>query len=216
LLIIDFNGGQLVELERLRFTGGASGRGIQHIGTTLRMTECTVSGSTIVHDAGGGIAVRELSTAELTRCTIRDNHATDIGGNGGGIWTRGITTLTDCLVEDNTAQVAGGGLYIVEGTTTLTGNTQVRGNHAVVNTSSTGGGIYVNGGTLEIAETCRVTGNETLQAGLGGGIFNAAGPDAVTLLGTATPSPIVVNNCHENCVGPGMPNCAAAPVSCPP
>ena len=217
LLIIDFSpGDDLVVLERLRFIGGASGRGIQHGGTTLRMTECTVSGSTSVNEAGGGIVVRELSTAELTRCTIRDNHATDINGSGGGIWTRGTTTLTDCLVEANTAQVAGGGLYIVEGTTTLTGSTQVRGNHAVVNTSSAGGGIYVSGGTLEIAETCRVTDNETLQAGQGGGIFNAAAADAVTLQGTATSSPIVVNNCHENCVGPGMPNCAAMPVSCPP
>jgi hypothetical protein len=33
----------------------------------------------------------------------------------------------------------------------------------------------------------------------------------VTLDG-ADPSPIVVNNCHENCVN--VPECAAEPVSC--
>ena len=66
-------------------------------------------------------------------------------------------------------------------------------------------------GTLDIAETCRVTEN-TSPSNQGGGIRSVA--SAVILRG-ANPSPIVVNNCHENCTG-DVPKCAAAPVSCPP
>jgi hypothetical protein len=46
--------------------------------------------------------------------------------------------------------------------------------------------------------------------GSGGGIRRSGG--TVTLRG-ANPSPIVVNNCHENCAG-NVPRCAATPVSC--
>jgi hypothetical protein len=119
----------------------------------------------------------------------------------------GSTTLTDCLVEANRAGDWGGGIYLSGGTTTLAGSTEVRGNQA-----DEGGGIFVAGGVLVIAETGRVTDNTAAAVGDGGGIDNVGG--TVTLQGAA-PSPIVVNNCHDNCVGT-VPKCAAEPVSCPP
>ena len=202
-----------VVLERLRITGGSSATasGISHGGTTLRMTECTVSGNTSVDSAGGGILVGTVSTLVMTRCTVRDNRATSLTGigTGGGIHAAGTTTLTDCLIEANEAANSGGGLFVIGGTTTLRGSTQVRENYAGL-----GGGIAVAAGTnaagtLVIAETCRVTEN-IAGKGFGGGIRRFAG--TVTLQG-ATPSPIVVNNCHENCVGT-VPKCATEPVSC--
>lgn len=198
----------LVELERLRVTDGSE-RGIRHDGTALRMTECTVSGNTIVDQVSGGIGVGG-GTLEMLRCTVRDNHATGSTTSfGGGIYTVGTTTLTDCLVEDNRAGVDGGGLYVSinAGTCTLAGSTQVRDNAATF-----GGGIYLGIGTLVIAETCRVTEN-TASPSQGGGIYSVPG-STVTLQG-ADPSSIVVNNCRENCFG-SVPNCAATPVSCPP
>jgi hypothetical protein len=202
-----------VVLERLRITGGnsATASGIRHGGTSLRMTECTVSGNTSVDSSGGGILVGTVSTLVMTRCTVRDNRATSQTGvgTGGGIHAAGTTTLTDCLIEANEAANSGGGLFVIGGTTTLRGSTQVRENYAGL-----GGGIAVAAGTnaagtLVIAETCRVTEN-IAGKGFGGGIRRFAG--TVTLQG-ATPSSIVVNNCHENCVGT-VPKCAAAPVSC--
>jgi predicted outer membrane repeat protein len=109
------------------------------------------------------------------------------------------------VVEGNEATGEGGGLFVTVARTTLLGTTLVRGN-----TADFGGGISVNAGTLVIAETCRVTEN-TASVNNGGGIRNDAG--AVSLQG-ANPSPIVVNNCHENCVGV-VAKCVAAPVSCP-
>jgi hypothetical protein len=192
-----------VELERLRLTDGntASGAGILHLGPTLRLTECTVSGN-IANGSGGGIVAG--GHLELTRCTVRDNHA-GTSGQGGGILTSGTATLTDCLVADNRARF-GGGLSAEDATITLAGSTQVRDNAA-----DFGGGIFILASTLLIAETCRVTEN-TAPPDQGGGIRNNSG--TVTLAG-ADPSPIVVNNCRENCVGT-VPTCALTPVSCPP
>jgi hypothetical protein len=69
------------------------------------------------------------------------------------------------------------------------------------------GGIYVQfDGTLIIAETCRVTRN-TAPSGNGGGILNGSG---TVILQGADPSPIVVNNCQENCAGTLVPNCSTA------
>ena len=203
-----------VALERLRLTGGNlsnTGAGIGHFGTTLRMTECTVSGNTTADYSGGGIVVGTYtSMLEMLRCTIRANQATGDFASGAGIHTIGTSTLTDCLVEDNRAAGSGGGLWVNNGLTTLAGSTQVRGNVAGTSPFSGGGGIVVNGGTLVIAETCRVTENSA-PATFGGGIRNFA---TVRLEG-ADPSPIVVNNCSENCVN--VPKCSTTPpVSCPP
>jgi hypothetical protein len=199
-----------VELERLRITDGfaTSGAGILlDLNSTLRMTECTVSGNTC-NGPGGGIGT--LGTLEMTRCTVRDNHAIGTTGHGGGIHVSGPTTLSDCLIADNHATDEGGGLHITSGSTmpkaVLTGSTQVRDNVAQF-----GAGIIVYS-ELVIAETCRVTENRASAPGNGGGINSS--PGMVTLQG-ANPSPIVVDNCHENCAG-NVPGCADTPVSCPP
>jgi hypothetical protein len=126
----------------------------------------------------------------------------------GGV--HGTPPLTDCLIENNSADNTCGGIRVNGGTTTLLGATTVPGDHADANSLSGGGGIQVNVGTLSIAETCRVTRN-TAATGRWGA--SATAPAMVTLQGAAMPSPIVVDNCHENCVG-SVPNCADLPVSC--
>lgn len=200
-----------VELERLRVSNGSapSGGGIGHSGQTLRMTDCTVSGN-IAQDViggglGGGIEVNPSGRLELLRCTIRDNHAQV----GAGLILSGPShTLTDCLVEANEANDDGGGLFLLETLVTLAGSTEVRGNTA----AGKGGGIYVQSGGLAIAESCRVRRNTT-ATGNGGGIFNGDSFGGIVTLQGPDPSPIVVNNCRENCVGP-VAKCAVTPVSC--
>jgi hypothetical protein len=199
-----------VTLERLHITGGnvsagnndRSGAGIRHVGTTLQMRDCTVTGNSCTGGTGGihnGIGPTG-STLEMTRCTVSDNNAINLGsddGNGGGLTSIGPTTLTDCLIADNDASNFGGGIAVRFGLTKLAGSTVVRGN-----SSHQGGGIFVlSPGTLEIGVDCRVTGNSATPA-LGGGINRNSG--TVTLEGP-DPSPIVVDNCHENCVN--VPKC---------
>jgi len=207
-------------LERLHLTGGHQGDepggGILYFNSlsgSLRMTECTVAGNAVSSNIGGGLYIFRNSALEMTRCTVRDNHATTGSfGSGGGIFVNAgdlfvTTTLTDCLIEGNSAQDRGGGLYSFGSRVVLAGTTRVQGNDA-----SEGGGIYADVGRMTIAETCRVTQNTASTTGGGGGLY-AVG--IVTLQG-ADPSPIVVDNCEENCAGPNAPaNCAAVPVSCP-
>jgi hypothetical protein len=223
VLLINAGVGTVV-LERLRITAGnvttgsprEPGAGIRHVGTTLQMRDCTVTGNSCTGGTGGihsGFGPAG-STLEMTRCTVSDNHALNTGGpvpegDGGGIFSLGTTTLTDCLIADNSANNVGGGIFHRFGSTELAGSTVVRGNSAFQ-----GGGINVLEGTTTIGTNCRVTVNSAFPAN-GGGIRRAGG--TVTLQG-AHPSPIVVDNCHENCVG-AVPGCAAGgPVgrTCPP
>jgi parallel beta-helix repeat protein len=196
-----------VELQRLRLTRGnvgSDGAGIAHLGTLLRMSECTVSGNTAVNSSGGGIFVSNDSELRMTRCTVRDNKATGTGSvNGGAMYTQGTTTMTDSLIENNDAS-AGGGLLHHDAVTTLEGSTRVHDNHANI-----GGGFYVQGGTLTIARTCRVTENTAVNSNLGGGIYTQNG--TVVLQGPDDPSPIVVDNCHENCAGQAVARCSTVP-----
>src|SRR5215213_8920906 len=128
----------------------------------------------------------------MTGCTVRENFANPTKSIGGGIWTAGTTTLTDCLVEANGAEPFGGGLFVDGGKTTLAGSTRVR-----LNSASSGAGISVRNSELEVAATCRVTENTAPNGAGPGGIANNGG--TVTLAGP-DPSPIVVNNCPDNCV----------------
>jgi hypothetical protein len=118
-------------------------------------------------------------------------------------------TLTDCLIEDNRVENASaGGIAVFSGTTRLEGSTTVQNNKA-----DSGAGIYIGGGKLTIAETCRVTRNVGRTDG--GGI-RVTTPDQVTLQGTDDPSPIVVNNCRDNCFPARyVVRCAATPIFCP-
>ena len=205
----------LVVLRRLRLTGGAAfgnGGGIAHLGSTLRMTECTVAGNTVTNSFGGGLFVGGGSPLEMTRCTVRDNRVargSNIMAYGAGIATNGAMTLTDCLIEDNRVENASaGGIAVFSATTRLEGSTTVQNNQA-----DSGAGIYVGIGTLTIAETCRVTRNGARTEG--GGI-RATSPDRVTLQGTDDPSPIVVDNCRDNCFPASwVARCAATPIFCP-
>jgi hypothetical protein len=211
-------GTEPVEVRRLRITGGNTpgifplrdGAGVANFGTSLRMTDCTVAGNTMSGIGGGGIFADTPATLEMSRCTVRENLSLDIGG---GMVTSGTTTVTDCLIEANHGDRGGGGIGVFNGTTTLSGTTRVQNNISVSTSAITfGGGIFLNFGTVTIAETCRVTHN-TASDGFGGGVWNQAG--TATLLG-ANPSPIVVDNCHDNCAGPGgVPKCAPTPISCP-
>lgn len=207
-----------VDLQRLRVTGGFvngfSGGGILAGSGLLRMTACTLTGNRAENERGGAIFITSGRPVVLTRCTLSDNHATgnnSLSGRGGAIFATGPLTLTDCLVELNSASLGGGGLHINDRLTTLAGETIIRNNRSTESSSSGGGGIDVSFGIVTIAETCRVTGN-TASAGNGGGIRNSFG--GVTLQGSADPSPIVVNNCRENCTG-SVPRCASGG-SCPP
>ncbi len=145
------------------FSTTAAGGGIQGLsGTTLKLTDSTVSGNT-AGAVGGGIHAGGAAT--LTNSTVSNNNARF---EGGGIYAAGTATLTGSTVSGNKLlgpDTRGGGIRAA--TATLT-NSTVSGNQAVGSGSfpiGYGGGIYA--GTAKLTGST-VSGNEA--ADNGGGI----------------------------------------------
>ncbi|MCA9876297.1 MAG: right-handed parallel beta-helix repeat-containing protein, partial [Thermomicrobiales bacterium] len=201
----------VVMLQGLHVTRGNAGSivggGINNDGATLIMQDCTVSHSAC--RLGGGIN-HQGGVLTMTRCTVRGNEAQTDGAGGGGLRLLRQATLTDCLVTGNTCDGIGGGIGVSTGlasqTVTLAGTTRIEGN-----TAHQGGGLFTSDTNVTIGADCRITGNTATLAGEGGGITRLSG--AVTLEGTADPSPIVTGNCPENRAG-AVPKCQAGGV-CP-
>ena len=148
-------------------------------------------------------------TATLQDLTIRKGKS----GFGGGIYNYlGTLTLLRVNVTGNTASLAGGGIYNDGAMLTLEDGSVIGGAAGEGNTATySGGGIYNNRGTITMQTGSRVTGNTATNSD--GGIFTDGG--MVELQGDENPSPIVVNNCRDNCAGSTVAKCAATPVSCP-
>ncbi len=158
-------------------SGSESGGGISSAtGTTLGLTNCTVSGNTAA-GTGGGILAYDLT---ITHSTVSGNTA---GSTGGGILAYGLATITSSTVSGNTAGVVGG---IYAATITLT-NSTVSGNTAVH-----AGGLRIIGESTLINAT--VTGN-VADGGLGGGIYHSPLPGFYP----AITNSIVAENSPTNC-----------------
>ena len=167
---------------------------------TITLQDLRVTGGAVSDSLGAGI-FNDSSSLEMRSCTLVDNHAANSSSEsfGGAISSFGNLTLTDCHLTGNSAGSLGGGIHVGPGSSnvTLGGTTIVEKNEA-----ASGGGLYVTG-LVTINETSRVQ-NNTADTGKGGGIFLNVG--IVTLQG-ASPSPIVVNNCRENCAGQAIAGC---------
>lgn len=129
-------------LKDLRVTGAPDGGGVGSQAATTTVTDCTITGI-----RSGGSGIQSGGTLIMTGCTISDNVQTGSADVfGGGISAFGDTTLTNCTVTGNKAistgdpnQAQGGGIYMSEGTLTLSG-TSVTGN----STNGSGGGVYLD------------------------------------------------------------------------
>ena len=185
-----------VELRQLRLTGAnttGNGGGLDHFGTTLQLSDCTVAGNTAAF-LGGGI-YHEDGFLQLTRCAIRSNHTPTL--DGAGIYASGLTVLTDCLVEQNNAAGDGGGLYISDNATILLeGTTVVRGN-----TAQRGAGILLELGVLTVDAACQIRDNTATDSG--GGIERFAPPSRVILAAGS----LVCGNKPDQCIGFSDPAC---------
>ena len=129
----------------------AFGGGIFNQGSTLTLTNCTVSGNAVSNAFGGGIA-QIGGAVNLTNCTVSNNSGS---AHGGGISNgSGSLILTNSTVSGNSIfnpsgeQTAGG--ILSSGTVTLT-NSTVSGNSAPNNSSSSG--IRNVGGTMTLKNT---------------------------------------------------------------
>jgi hypothetical protein len=146
--VFRINSGNTVTISGLTITNGnaGDGSGIYNDRATLTVSDCTVSGNTVLIAnlrGGGGIwnnGQNGNATLSIDNSTVSRNSA----GSGGGITNRGGTVNLNgsSNVNHNTATNAGGGI--------LNRGTVNQNNSSAVNwnTASDGGGIYNFGGTL--------------------------------------------------------------------
>jgi nitrous oxidase accessory protein NosD len=167
-----------VELKGLRITGGSgdSGGGIDNIGNSVILTDCSVTGN-VAGNFGGGISSTSGTVTLNGASSVSGNTVTGDVGQGGGIANlSGTVTLNDdSRVADNEAADAGGGIDNTSGTVILNGASSVSGNTATGSLigDGEGGGIHNDSGIVTLNDDSSVTGN--MAADSGGGISNVRG-----------------------------------------
>jgi hypothetical protein len=136
-------------------------------GINVNLGNVSISGSTFSGNTGTNAAAAYL--ANLASLSIADSTFTGNTGTGlgGAMYLNtppaGSTISNSRIIGNTTGAGTGGGLYLKNGTLTISG-TEVSGN-----TAGTGGGVYVNGTALTIE-------NSTIASATnGGGLYNIAG-----------------------------------------
>ena len=200
--------GQLSITKSLTITGlgsnhltveGTNGNRVFYINGGGTAAKVTISGLTITNDGstvsgdGGGILVAgskdslTLASSFVGGPTVGSGIHTD--GSGGGVasltGSSGSLTIQGSTISGNTTDDDnGGGVYVENGTTTITNST-------IENNSDTfaGGGLFVVAGTLKVSGST-ITGNTV--GGEGGGIYFGQNSNAVSL--TITNSTITGNH----------------------
>ena len=144
-------------------------------GSTAVMRELTLSNA--FPSGGSGGAVDNAGTLIMDRCVIQNNRCR---GDGGAIAADdgSVTTLTDCVISGNTllnSSYSGGGVYVSNGTLTMTGCTVKNNTGALFD-----GGVAFSG-TVTLTN-CAVESNTTDSYGDGGGVH---GRGTLTMSGGA-------------------------------
>ncbi len=114
--VLTIKEGLWITLNNLHIRHGSNRNGggiFLHRGSSLTMTNCTVSNNTALY-YGGGIFVEDRNALDMTNCTIADNtawNAVDTSSCGGGIAAfESALHMTDCRVYRNSGAF-GGGIY---------------------------------------------------------------------------------------------------------
>lgn len=103
-------------------------------------------------------------------------HTAGMTGSGVNVLSGGVFHMYGGSISGNTAD-NGGGVYVGDGTFTMSGNASVKDNTASGNTADqgNGGGVYVYSGTFTMNDTASVSGNKatnnkTTNTTYGGGV----------------------------------------------
>ena len=153
-------------------TGACSGGGV-YVNGTFTMNDGSIYNNTAT-ESGGGVCSNGMFN--MNGGNIYDNTAT----NGGGVYMYGSGkrfTMNDGNIYGNTATKNGGGVYISNGTFTMTKGTigAVTLNRVNYdgNSAKNGGGVYINAGTFTMGTGESQTPNiySNTASGQGGGVY---------------------------------------------
>ena len=157
-------------------TGNCSGGGVYIGEGTFTMNSGSIYNNTAT-ESGGGVCSN--GTFNMNGGNIYNNTAT----NGGGVYMYGSTksfTMNGGNIYGNTATGNGGGVYISNGTFTMTNGTIGAFTDRVDypgNSAKNGGGVYINDGTFKMgtteSQTPNIYGNTASVQG--GGVYVRSG-----------------------------------------
>ena len=187
----------------------------------ISVTDCTITGSTAVAGAGGGIFAG--GDVSITGSIISDNTAKSTGG---GVKSIGTVTVSDSTISGNTCGTNGGGINAGLGLSvtgsTISGNTATTGDGGGVltdagdsiinstvadNTAKYGGGIFLSGTNVgtTLSDSTVADNKATATAGTGaGGIFVNGSGDTLYLRNS-----IVANDTDASGAAPDISNSAS-------
>ena len=157
-------------------TGACSGGGV-YVNGTFNMNDGSIYNNTAT-ESGGGVCSNGMFN--MNGGNIYGNTAT----NGGGVYIYGSTksfTMNNGNIYGNTATQNGGGVYISNGTFTMTKGTigAVTLNRVNYdgNSAKNGGGVYINDGTFTMGTGESQTPNiySNTASGQGGGVYIRSG-----------------------------------------
>ena len=157
-------------------TGACSGGGV-YVNGTFNMNDGSIYNNTAT-ESGGGVCSNGMFN--MNGGNIYGNTAT----NGGGVYMYGSDkrfTMNNGNIYDNTATGNGGGVYISNGTFTMTKGTigAVTLNRVDYdgNSAKNGGGVYINDGTFTMGTGESQTPNiySNTASGQGGGVYIRSG-----------------------------------------
>jgi len=139
----------------MRNNDARAGGGAALLNALAVLHDADISGNTAVN--GGGILIA-ASFMSMSGCVIQNNSVTS---SGGGIFA-GIVDevpaeiiMSDGEIKDNEAEISGGGIYVMNSTFNMTGNSVIRNNSAV-----NGGGIYATvRDNINISDNAQIEGN---------------------------------------------------------
>ncbi|MCC9641989.1 dockerin type I domain-containing protein [Rhodopirellula sp. JC740] len=156
----------------------SEGGGLWNGSGVMTVTGTTIDGNVASGDDadnGGGGIFNVAGTLVVQDSIIQNNVADGAAGSGGGIFNAGTATITGTEITENTANRAGGGLEVIDGTTTTISASLLGDNVAGPDGSAAPG----NGGALHISGGGEVTIVDTLVEGNtaaseGGGLWNSS------------------------------------------
>jgi len=159
---------------------------------TLSLTGLIIEDGDAGTENGGAIWTHGAGGLELHNVTVRGSRAAD----GGGVYVSNHLMMEASTIEGNIADERGGGLYLANGTASITRST-ISGNHSQ---GSTGGGGIYNGATLHLRSST-IVGNDA-HDGSGGGLLNVTDAYlANSIVAGNIAAPAGSENCAEAFMG---------------
>ncbi|MFZ0667137.1 MAG: Ig-like domain repeat protein [Acidimicrobiales bacterium] len=177
--IFNFGSGTHVTLDDLSIDGtGFSGSGIENIGATVNVINCTLSGDDASGTGtnSGGSAVNNITgTVNITDSLVTDNTVESGSDAGqGAIANSGTATITNSTISNNTGQ--GGGISVTAGSTLTVVGSTISGNLNDPTYNTGGYGVSGPGGgeaSITITDSTIANNQSTAISGAGGAILTS-------------------------------------------